>query len=1102
MAAPATPAPPAAPSSASPLRDWFIRNHVAAMLVAITIAVSGAVTALFGVRREVFPEIKPNIVTVQVVYPGATPAEVEEGVCMRIEEVVEGITGVDKVSATASEGGAFVVIEALNEADMQQVLEDVKARVDGITNFPQEIEQPVIARLVVRSEVINVAIHGAADERTLKVLGQRARDRLAALPEISQVELVSVRPDEISIEVSEAALQRHGLTFDEVARAVGAASLDLPAGQVKSQAGQTLLRVKGQAWRGPEFEALGLLTRPDGTRVTLGEVARVVDGFADVDVTSRFDGQPAALLKVYRIGDQDALAIAARVTEWCAGDGALLLPPGVQLTPWRDQSRILRGRLELLLRNMAVGLVLVGLILALFLQLRLALWVVFGIPVAFLGAAALMPHFDISVNMISLFAFLVVLGIVVDDAIVVGENVFNHRARSESPETASIRGTAEVAAPVVASVLTTVAAFLPMFNVPGSDQQIWRVIPLIVIPVLLFSLFESQYLLPSHLARIRLDADTGPRNVLARGWARVQAVFGGGLQTFVDRVYRPCADMLLRWRYLTLSVSVAALVLMVAMIRTGSPRWVFFPSVEGDNVVVSLTMAQGTPAETTSAVLARIEAAARAVRDELDQAAGLGGADRGESIVEHMLASVGSQPFAAEQARNGGQRDAVFLDGAHVAELNLQLVPAEARTVSSDTLLSRLRERIGLVPDAVELRFTTALFSTGKDVDVELYHEDLSLLRAAAADLQEAVRRYPAVHDVADSFRLGKQELKLRIAPQAEVLGLTQQDLARQVRQAFFGEEVQRLQRDRDDVKVMVRYPESARRSLADLEQMRIRTPQGDEVPFGEVAQVEPGRAYSSIQRVGRKRVVRVSAEVDETDPQADAEKLNQDLREGVLPGLRARYPGLTWGFEGDQKKRAELFRGLGQGALIALFLIYALVAGIFRSYVQPLIVLTAIPFGAIGAVLGHLLLGYDLSIMSMFGLVALMGVVVNDNIVLVEWINRRRERHDVLRHAVQVAGAQRFRPIVLTSLTTFGGLTPLIFEQSVQAKFLIPMAISLAFGVMFATVISLVIVPCIYLVLEDGKDALRWLYGWRLGEPEDADPAPPADADAPTRPA
>ncbi len=1052
------------------LRAWFIQNHVASMLVAITIAVAGGLTVLFGVRREVFPEIKPNIVTVQVVYPGATPAEVEQGVCMRIEEVVEGITGVDKVSATANEGSAFVVVEALNEADMQQVLEDVKARVDGITNFPREIEQPVVTRLVVRSEVLNVAVHGDVPERTLKRLAQEVRDRLASLPEISQVELSSVRPDEVSIEVSEEALRRHGTTLEQVAAAVRRASLDLPAGTVKSEHGQTLLRVQGQAWTGPEFEQLAVLTRPDGSRVLLRDLATVRDGFADIDLRSRFDGAPAALLKVYRIGDQDTLAIADRVREWCEGEGARLLPPGVRLTTWRDQSRMLAGRLDLLLRNMAMGLGLVGVILALFLQLRLALWVVFGIPVAFLGAAFLMPHFDVSVNMISLFAFLVVLGIVVDDAIVVGENVFEHRRTAKTPLQAAVRGTAQVAAPVVASVLTTVAAFVPMFNVPGSDQQVWRVIPLIVIPVLLFSLFESQYLLPSHLARLKLDGD-GPRNAVTRAWARVQGVFSGGLQLVIDRVYQPLAEIAFRWRYLTLAAAAGALVLTMALIATGHPRFVFFPSVEGDNVVVSLTMPQGTPVETTGRILGRIERAAREAAAELEREHG------SEPVVEHMLASVGSQPYALEQARNGGQRDAAFADGAHLAELNLQLRPSEVRTISSEALLGRLRQKVGAVPDAVELRFTTALFSTGKDVDVELYHEDLDVLRQAAAELKLAVASYPATHDVSDSFRLGKSELRLSIRPSAEPLGLSQQDLARQVRQAFYGEEVQRIQRDRDDVKVMVRYPESERRSLAYLDDMRIRTPQGDEVPFGEVAEVDPGRAFASIQRVNRKRVVRVSAEVDETDPQADAEKLNRDLRETVLPDLRARHHGLAWGFEGDQKKRADLFRGLGQGFLFALFLIYALVAGIFRSYFQPLIVMTAIPFGMVGAVLGHMLLGYDLSIMSMFGVVALAGVVVNDNIVLVEWINRVRPQHRTVLDAVRRSGADRFRPILLTSLTTFGGLMPLIFETSVQATFLIPMAISLGFGVLFATVISLILVPCIYLVLDDVDRFVRWVY-------------------------
>ncbi|GAB4159171.1 MAG: efflux RND transporter permease subunit [Planctomycetota bacterium] len=1061
---------------------WFIRNSIAANLLMFAIVVAGLLTLGGGYSRtEVFPEIKPNVVTVQAFYRGATPEEVEQGVCQRIEEAIAGVTGIDKITATASEGSGMVVAETLADADLEQVYSDIKNRVDAITTFPDEVERPIVSRLVVRKEIVNVAIYGDVDERTLKRTGERARDQLAALPGISQVELSSVRPYEISIEVSEEALRRFRMTFDEVASAVRRSSLDLPAGSIKAASGQTLLRAKGQAYDRSDFEKLVLRTDQNGARITLGQVARIVDGFEDVDLISRFDGKPAVLLKVFRVGDQDALKITDQVHQWVAGQGKNLLPTdAMRMTTWRDESVILKGRIDLLLRNAAQGGVIVLLLLSLFLQLRLALWVALGIPISFLGALALVPSLDISLNMISLFAFLLVLGIVVDDAIVVGENIFLHRKKTRSPLAAALRGSREVRVPVLASVLTTMAAFLPMlFFVPGADAQIWRVIPLIVIPVLLFSLIESQLVLPAHLAHLSIPAEERRPWIGARVLGAVQSAFQGAMLWFVDRVYRPTVGFCLRWRYLTLASASALLLLMAGLAASGHPRFIFFPQVDGDNVVVSLTMPQGTPVETTSALIRRIERAAEDARDEFDALH-----PGRPSVVQHMLATVGSRPYATEQARNGGQRDAQFDSGSHLGELNIQLAPSEDREIASDAFMSRVREKVGVIPDAVELTFTTSLFSTGKDVDVELKHRDMDVLRAAAKDLELELRRRPDVKDVTDSFRLGKRELELRIKERAEILGLSQADLARQVRQAFYGEEAQRIQRGRDDVKVMVRYPASGRRSVADLENMRIRTPDGEAVPFGEVAEVLPGRAYSTITRVDRERVVRVSGEIDESDPSASPEAVNRELRESVLPALVAKYDGLSWSFEGDQKKKMDLLQSLAVGFCFSLFLIYALMAIPLRSYLQPFIIMTAIPFGIGGAILGHIIMGYDLSILSMFGAVALAGVVVNDNIVLVDWINHRQQEHDSLVEAVSSAGAARFRPIMLTSLTTFGGLTPLLLERSLQARFLVPMAVSLGFGVLFATAVSLVLAPSVYLVLDDLKRAvgalLRWLYGGR----------------------
>ncbi|MCR9245209.1 MAG: efflux RND transporter permease subunit [bacterium] len=1063
---------------------WFTQNHVAATLVALTIMVAGIV-ALYGgrVKREVFPETAPNIITVQVPYPGASPTEVAQSVCLRVEDAVDGVTGVDKVTSNASEGAGSVTIETLQEADVDRVLGDIKNRIDAITTFPADAEEPIVSRLVIRKEVINVSVSGNAAEATIKRIAEQARDELTMLPEISQAELAAVRAYEIAVEVSEDALRRYGLTFDAVANAVRRSSLDLPAGAIKSDRGQTVLRVEGQAYRGNDFAGVPLITRDDGTRVLLGDVAQVKDGFAEDDISARFDGKPAALIKVYRVGDQDAIAVTRAVKDWVAGPGKRLCPPGIELTTWRDESIILESRIDLLARNAINGLILVLLILALFLQLRMALWVSIGIPIGFFGAVALMPVVDVSINMISLFAFLLVLGIVVDDAIVVGENIVRHRKPGTSAMLASIRGGREVRKPVFASVATTIVAFTPMlFAIPGADAQIWRVIPAIVIPVLVLSLVESQLCLPSHMSLMKVPPVDHRPWLGARALGFVQSGFHRGLDWVIERVYQPVLDAALTFRYTTIAAAVTLMTLAIATVAAGYPRFVFFPTVEGDNVVISMTLQQGTPAHVTAKELARVEAAARAVCAEIDDEYELE-----EPVFLHMMASVGTQPYARDMARNGGNRDAQFDSGSHLAELNVQLVPSERRDISSDVIMSRMRERVGTIPDAVELTFTTSFFSTGKDVDIELYHEDGTQLERAADDLQRELNAMPEVKDVSSSFRLGKPELQLDIKPAAETLGLTRRDLARQVRQAFYGEEAQRVQRGRDDIKVMVRYPESGRRSLADLHDLRIRTPAGDEVPFGEVAELRHGRAYSSITRVNGRQTLRISGEIDESDAESSPDAINARLADEVLPRLVDRYPGLGWGFEGDQKKQADLLISLAGGYLIALFIIYALMAIPLQSFLQPFLIMTAIPFGVIGAVAGHMLTGYDLSILSMFGVVALSGVVVNDNIVLVDWINNRRKEHGNVLEAVRSAGARRFRPILLTSLTTFGGLSPLLLERSVQARFLVPMGVSLAFGVIFATLISLLLVPSMYLVLEDLKNVvkrawhgLRWLYAPR----------------------
>ncbi len=1053
------------------LIEWFATNGVAANLLMLVIAVGGLLT-MPSIRQEVFPEFELNYISVSVPYPGAAPEEVEKSITTRIEERVASLEGVKKITSSAAEGAGAVTIQAFPHTEIRALLDDVKAQVDAIDTFPDDAEEPLVRQVEVRHRVVSVAVHGdQIEELTLKQIAERVRDDLTTLPEITQVELSSARPYEVSIEVSETEMRAYGLTFDDVARAVRTSSLDLPGGSVKTSAGEVLLRTSGQAYTGAQFEDIVLRTRSDGTRLHLRDVATVVDGFAETDQTAEFDGDDAVIVDVYRVGEQSALEISAAVAGYIEKSDEVL-PAGVKLTAWNDDSLVLRSRLDMLRRNGLQGLLLVFVSLALFLQFRLAIWTTIGIPVSFLGAVWLMPTFGVSVNVLSLFSFILVLGIVVDDAIVVGENVVKKQEEGLTGLRAAVDGTYEVSVPVIFGVLTTVAVFCPMLMVPGITGNIMKTFPSIVIPTLLFSLVESKLILPSHLKHVILTTDAGRRGI-AGAWKRVQGGAMRGLRWVTANLYRPALERALEWRYATLAVGLAVLMFTGAVVSSGWLRVRFFPEAEADHVVANLTMPQGTPASVTSYAIGLLRDAAVGTGEEFDAQMA---PDDGAAI-RHMFVAQG------DQSQGGGRRSgSASNSGSHLGQVTLQLAPSELRSFSSSQLAKRWSERTGQIPDVVELSFVGTLVHGGDAIDIELSSNNIEHLRDAAVRLKSELSAYPGVRDVADSFRPGKQELQLAIKPEAESLGLTLSALARQVRQAFYGEEAQRVQRGREDLRVMVRYPAEQRRSLADVENMRIRTPDGSEVAFSTVATVEHGRGYATIKRSDRQRVVNVTADVD-TKTTGEDEVL-AELADGLLPQLMADYPGLRYSLEGQQRERNDSNAALMRGMIVSLFVIYALMAIPLGSYYQPFIVMTAIPFGIAGAIWAHLMLGMTLSFMSSFGIVALVGVVVNDSLVLVDYVNRHRDDYPTLRQVVAESGVARFRPIMLTSLTTFAGLTPLLLERSYQAQFVIPMAVSLGFGVLFATGVSLVIVPCTYLAIED---VVR-LLSRRSPEPEGGD--------------
>ena len=1032
---------------------WFVHNPVAANLMMIVMVVGGLLV-LSEIRQEEFPAIEPDAVQVTVEYRGASPAEVEQSICLRVEEAIEGTPDIDRINTVAAEGACNVTAELVIGSDVEAATADIQSRIDAIDTFPVEAERPIVAALETRSGVLKIAISGDVDERDLKELGQRARDEITALPEVSQAVLVYDRPYEISIEISEDTLRRHGLNLGEVADAIRKASLDLPGGSVKTAGGEILLRAKGQAYRRGDFEEIVVLTRRDGTIVRVADLGVVIDGFEDTDLRGIFNGQPSVVVKVQRIGDEDTLEAAAAVKAWLPAFRSSL-PPGVAVTLFNDESLDLVVRLAVLEKNGFWGLVLVVLVLALFLRFRLAMWVVAGVPISLLGAVMMFPALGLTISTMTVMAFILVLGVLVDDAIVIGESAHTYEKELGDQVEAAIEGTKAVYVPVVFGVMTTMAAFLPIMIVPGRMGAFFGVIGQTAVVCLVFSLIESQLILPAHLAHRRTKSVRADPHPLSVRWNGIQNELSAWLERLAQVHYRGLLESALEWRYAVVVSAIGVLVLTFATLQSGRLKYQFFPQIEGNIAYASLTMPRGIPLERTEAAVAQMQAAADELRAEIDAAT------EGPSIFVHSFGSIGQQ-LARDGPDDGGGEG-----GSHLAELGIELVPSVEREIETKEVLNRWRELTGPVPDAVQLRFNSDAFSAGEPIHIELSGiDDIDQLTEAAAYVKRFLSTFAGVFDVADSFRGGKQEVQLAVRETALPLGLTQIDLARQVRQAFYGEEAQRVQRGRDDVRVMVRYPESERRSLGSLEDMRIRTPDGIEVPFAAVAEAEVSRGFASIRRTDRRRVVTVTADIDATS-ESTPDRVVAAFEEWV-PELYAAFPGVTYRLGGEQEESSEAASGVFKGFGMALMIIYVLLAIPLHSYSQPLIIMSVIPFGTVGAILGHMLLGWDIVFFSVLGMIALSGVVVNSSLVMVHTINLQRERGAGFYDAVQAAAVLRFRPIALTTATTFMGLLPLMFETAVPAMPIVPMAISLGFGVLYASVMTLFLVPVGYVILDD----------------------------------
>ncbi|WP_432798998.1 efflux RND transporter permease subunit [Poriferisphaera sp. WC338] len=1017
---------------------WMAGNSVAANLIMVVLLIGGALFA-FTANQEVFPEFELDVVNVSVAYPGASPEEVENGIVLAIEESIRGISDIKEVTSSAREGAGSVSAELITGVDAQKTYQDIKTAIDRITTFPEEAERPTVTLAERKHSVLKGVIHGPVSDKLLREIAEQVRVRLLDSPNITQVDIAWGKPLEISIEVPKDTLRAYNLTLNQVAQRIQRAAIELPSGGIKTTGGEILLRVDERKELGSEFAEIPIITTSQGSAVLLKDIAIIKDDFEDVDMVYTYEGEPAIQLNVFRVGNQSPRSVSQAFQNLMPEIQAAL-PPGIVIDIEEDDSIILDQRIDLLTRNAYIGLSLVFIFLGIFLEARLAFWVMLGIPISFMGAFLFLPTMDVSINMISLFAFIIALGIVVDDAIVVGESVYEYHQRGMSFKDAAIRGTREIAVPITFSILTNIVAFLPMALVPGRMGKIFRVIPIVVIIVFLISLFESLFILPAHLAHQK-DA----RTKIGAWFHHKQQAFSHGFVHFVKSTYGPFLRFSLNNRYIVLATGIAVLAITLGYVISGRTGLVPMPRVEADAAAVTAVLPYGSPIKDTTIVRDRIAAAAERVAEK----------HGGGILLENLAAGIGGSAHKTS--------------GPHVAEVVAYLSDPDTRPISTSQFIKEWRKETGAIPGLESLTFEFDRMGpgSGQSLTIELSHADNEVLRAACADLANALQQFPNVSDINDGFLPGKKQLSFTMRPEGRALGLTAADVAVQVRSSFYGAEALRQQRDRNEIKIMVRLPKEERIFENQLNQLLLRSPEGTEIPLYEAVNVDIGRAYTTIDRRNGRRVVNVTANVT---PDRETPVILDSVKASIMPNVLTKYPNLSYSFEGKAAELSDSMTALALGFVLATFGIYALLAIPFRSYIQPAIIMTAIPFGIVGAIIGHIIMGYAISIISMMGIVALTGVVVNDSLVLIDYANRLYRSGTPAHDAIQLAGIRRFRPIMLTTITTFGGLAPMIFETSIQAKFLIPMAISLGFGILFATFISLMLVPCLYLIIEDIK--------------------------------
>ncbi|MDZ7923116.1 MAG: efflux RND transporter permease subunit [Marinagarivorans sp.] len=1012
---------------------WFIDNPIAANLLMLFLLIGGAMGAK-TIEKEVFPSFAANRIDITMSYPGAASSEVEQQIVVRIEEAIADLPGIFQITSQSRQDYGVVNIAVVDGYDLRELLNDIKGRVDAINTFPTSAERPIIRQFTQRQILMWAALYGDVDRQTLKKIAYQIRDEMPLLEGISEVVISGLKNDELSIEISEENLRRYNLSFDEIATAIRQSSLNIPAGTIKASEGDIQIQTRAQAFNEGDFAKIVVRSQRDGGQLLLGDIADINDGFTEQDIIFNMNGKPGLNLEI-KLSDEPKLIEGTNNARAYIDNLRTFLPPGLDIKINFEMRSLFDSRFNLLKNNALSGLLLVFIILMLFLRPLLAFWVVAGIATTFAGAIWLLPYFDVSLNMLSMFAFLMVLGIVVDDAIIIGESIYLQQQHGDRGKHSAFTGTRAMLNPVFLAVASTIAFFLPMIDVPEEILPYTRSIFYVVFLCLTFSLIESLLILPSHLSHMKPEQPS--RFYLLQRLTAVRGWFSQHMENFAKHYYLPALKRTLQNKGSTYLVFFFTFAVAATLVTAGWIKSSFMPNVPQPFVMINLTFPEGTPFSQTQTTAQYIQQKIEELRR-----------------YPPLLAKNNGAEFVNEFNQNLNGTSATIFVG---------LTPPELRTISSDDVAEALRKLIGPLPEAQSYSLNSNMNGGGADIalNLSILNNKTDIQKAAVDDVTKVLAAYPGVINLRNNLEGERTEIELALKPNAHHLGLRLSDIAKQVRQSFYGEEIQRIPRGKEDVKVMLRYPAAARQTLDTLDNLRVRTQDGREIPLHTVADVKLVGGASTIRRADRKRNISITAEVEDG---IDANAIIQEMQKNYSDSWKRSYTGFSLTLDGSLRAQARFGESFQTNFIKIFIVVLCFFAIAFRSVFQPFLIMLAVPFGFVGAVFGHLLLGQNISMMSFFGFLACAGVVVNDNLVLLERINQLRANGEDTLTAVTQAGIDRFRPILLTSITTFVGLLPILFERSVQAQFLIPMVISLSFGVLFSTVITLFLVPCCYL--------------------------------------